>query len=126
MPIDYSDYPKDWPEIRQRILTRAGHKCEQCGFNNYQIVLSVVSGGRRVWVDMDIAEAMTKVEMRDFKEVKVILTIAHLDHDETNENISDDRLMAMCQLCHLAYDLEEKRRRLQAKKCLESGQIDFI
>ncbi len=46
------------------------------------------------------------------KIIKVILTIAHLDHDETNWNVKDDRLKAMCQKCHLQYDTEEKYRRI--------------
>lgn len=45
------------------------------------------------------------------KMVKVVLTIAHLDHDETNHEVKDERLMAMCQLCHLRYDAKEKYRR---------------
>jgi len=35
----------------------------------------------------------------------------HLDHDETNHNVSLDRLAALCQYCHLNYDKEEKKRR---------------
>ena len=50
------------------------------------------------------------------KHVTFILTIAHLDHDETNYNVTDDRLKAMCQLCHLRYDAEEKKRRLKDKR----------
>jgi hypothetical protein len=45
------------------------------------------------------------------KRIKVVLTIAHLDHDETNMDVKDERLMAMCQLCHLRYDAKEKWRR---------------
>ena len=30
---------------------------------------------------------------------------------ETNHDVKDDRLKAMCQLCHLRYDSEEKKRR---------------
>ena len=50
------------------------------------------------------------------KKVKVILTIAHLDHDEENHNVSMDRLKALCQLCHLRYDAKEKYRRQKTKK----------
>ncbi len=31
MPIDYSEYPSLWPEIRARILARAGDRCECTG-----------------------------------------------------------------------------------------------
>ena len=49
--------------------------------------------------------------LRDTKKVKVVLTIAHLDHDETNHAVSLDRLAALCQYCHLNYDAKEKYRR---------------
>ena len=50
------------------------------------------------------------------KKVKVVLTIAHLDHDETNLSVRDERLKAMCQLCHLRYDAKEKYRRIKVVK----------
>ena len=31
---------------------------------------------------------------------KVIITIAHLDHDPENWEVKDDRLAALCQKCH--------------------------
>jgi len=49
------------------------------------------------------------------KPVKVVLTIAHLDHDETNHEVSLDRLKALCQLCHCRYDAKEKYRRIIEK-----------
>ena len=50
------------------------------------------------------------------KRVKVVLTVAHLDHDETNHDVHDNRLKAMCQWCHLNYDAKEKVRRSQLKQ----------
>lgn len=50
------------------------------------------------------------------KAVKIILTIAHLDHDEENWDVKDDRLAALCQKCHLEYDRPEKQRRRKEKK----------
>ncbi|HWK58717.1 MAG TPA: hypothetical protein VNQ80_15345 [Parapedobacter sp.] len=78
MPCDYSEYPANWNEIRQRILERANHCCEFCGVANY----TVKANG-----------------------TKVVLTIAHLDHDKSNADVLDDRLRALCQACHLKYDL---------------------
>ena len=49
-------------------------------------------------------------------QVKIVLTIAHLDHDETNWDVQLDRLKAMCQLCHLQYDAAEKYRRSLVKQ----------
>lgn len=78
MPIDYNKYPPNWKtEIVPRIKSRDGHKCKFCGIDNYAIKPNGT---------------------------KVILTIAHLDHDAENHNVSDDRLAALCQKCHLGYD----------------------
>lgn len=80
MPINYDEYPPNWlTEIRPRILERAGNKCEECGAENH---LPHPETGSMV-----------------------VLTIAHLDHDKENHEVSDDRLKALCQRCHLKYDL---------------------
>lgn len=85
MPIDYSEYPPDWEDIRERILLRSGNKCEgspkfpDCRVENYTIHPKTRS--------------------------KVILTIAHLNHDKSNFDIKDDELRAWCQCCHLNYDM---------------------
>lgn len=55
---------------------------------------------------------------------KIVLTIAHLDHDEDNHNVKDERLKAMCQRCHLRYDVKEKKQRRFHKK--HKDQIALI
>ena len=103
MPINYKNYPPNWlKEIRPRILKRANNKCECCGLKNYQIVSSFRINKKTIWQVQDYGLWMRSDNPR---RVKVVLTIAHLDHDETNHNVTDDRLKAMCQLCHLKYDL---------------------
>lgn len=110
MPIDYTIYPNNWKEIRERILHRADHKCEFCGLLNYSSVLSVLYLNNRIWLnnlnDMQtiLNTQSMDTEIYNTKVVKVVLTIAHLDHDPRNHNVTDDRLRALCQLCHLKYD----------------------
>ncbi|MBC8551501.1 MAG: hypothetical protein H8D23_17790 [Candidatus Brocadiales bacterium] len=102
MPIDYKRYPADWKETRIRILERAGNRCEcegECGLHT--------TSGRCVG---------TNGEMAMYAKGKVVLTIAHLDHDESNHDVKDDRLRAFCQRCHLRYDVPEKKRRRMEKK----------
>jgi hypothetical protein len=124
MPIDYKKYPPTWlKEIRPRIMKRANNTCEfeGCNFKHGEIVWAVKYRGRTQAWYRDFEEA-EKHEPKSFemkkglvvpnpKQVKIVLTIAHLDHDETNHNVSDDRLKASCQLCHLRYDAKEKYRR---------------
>jgi hypothetical protein len=110
MAIDYSKYPKNWKtEIRPKVLERANHKCEFCGIDNYSHVHSFKDEfGKTVWKYLSIGEWYSK---NCPKLVKVILTIAHLDHDETNMEVKLSRLAALCQLCHLRYDAPEKLKR---------------
>ena len=134
MPIDYSRYPPDWKkEIVPRILERAGHKCENCGLANYQDVWSIplrvceVSRYkvRRFWVtnEGDYIRMKPFSQGGNIKKVRVVLTIAHLDHDETNHDVADDRLKAWCQSCHLNYDAKEKMRRIMSKEVKSEDQI---
>lgn len=99
MPFDRSRYPDDWEEMRKKVLRRAENCCEGsplypwCNAMNGQP--HPVTGS------------------------KVVLTIAHLDHDP--EECRDlDRLRAWCQRCHLGYDrprhIAKRRKNLWEKK----------
>lgn len=45
------------------------------------------------------------------REDGVVLTCAHLDHDETNWEVADDRLATLCAACHLRYDAKDNAKR---------------
>jgi hypothetical protein len=111
MPIDYKKYPSDWQQTRNRILERAKNTCECCSLEKHSTVWSFRNLEKvTVWSkDLPYIRSFSI----DPKEVKVVLTIAHLDHDETNHQVTDERLKAMCQLCHLRYDAKEKVIRRQ-------------
>lgn len=132
MPIDYSKYPPNWKtEIVPFILSRADGKCERCGIQNKQTVFSVRmqirdEDGRykqvQVWFG-NLSDALRESridprlglrENHRVKEVKVVLTVAHLDHDELNHSVEMDRLEALCQSCHLRYDAKEKYKRVNS------------
>ena len=102
MPCDYKNYPKDWKTvIRPAILARAQHCCEQCGAANHQP--HPVTGSR------------------------VVLTVAHLDHDTTNNDPAN--LRAWCQKCHTSYDAEhhaETARQTRRRKQREAGQVELL
>ena len=98
MPVDYSKSPPNWKtEIRPRILARAENCCEVCGEANYTEHSETGS--------------------------KVILTISHLDRDPENWDVADDRLMAMCQRCHLNYDRADNNWRRHYGKNAGETQI---
>jgi len=96
MPIDYRQYPSDWKARRERILRRAGQHTD-CYGNFHE--------ARCEWchaVNHDIHPRTGSI---------VVLTIAHLDHDKLNHDVTDDRLAALCQACHLGYDGEHHRHK---------------
>jgi len=114
-PENRRRYPEDWPQIRARILERASNCCEACSVPN----------GTFIYADRErpedwIAVPDEHVEPRpgqphkrwDFVAgapvTRVVLTIAHLDHQP--ENVREDNLRAMCQKCHLAHDAEHHRQ----------------
>ncbi len=130
MPCDYSKYPKNWKtEIRPRILERAENKCEFCKVPNYALIERGKYNGIYAYQDMEgniynaeNGEYITSNYLGSLekpKSTKVILTIAHLDHDKENHEVKDDRLKALCQRCHLILDKEhhsENRRNTLNKK----------
>ncbi len=84
MPIDYKNYPKNWKEIKESILKRSKGRCEgsprypDCRAENHK------------------PHPMTKSI--------VILTVGHLDHNPTHNELSN--LRHWCQRCHLTYDAQ--------------------
>lgn len=80
-------YPKNWKAISLAIRERAGYRCERCGIENGRT--HPVTGS------------------------KVILTVAHLDHQP--ENCEPGNLLAMCQRCHNNYDAPMRRAGIRAR-----------
>ena len=103
MPIDYKKYPKDWTEIRKRIIDRAGNRCEQCGLQNGVIGYRDSSGkfhaSEGMQVDVD--------ELDGERVFRVVLTVAHLNHDITDNR--PENLKALCQKCHITLDTAQHR-----------------
>lgn len=86
MPINYRDYPHNWfTDIVPAIRIRSGDRCE----------------GSPAFPD---CRAKNK-EPHPITGKKVILTTAHMDHDNTNNDL--DNLRHLCQRCHLRHDLDQ-------------------
>ena len=107
MPMDRSRYPANWKEIRAAILEREGHRCKFCGVANHAIGARDKAGA---WHDQRAISAMNATEGEIAfggaypKIIRIVLTVAHLDHDTTNN--AGANLAALCQRCHLRYDQE--------------------
>lgn len=105
-PENKARYPKDWRHISERIRRRAHGHCEclgECGVHHEPC------RARNGWPNPRTGST-------------VVLTVAHLDHQP--ENCRDDNLKAMCQCCHLNYDLEHHRRtRQEAARCKNTMEL---
>lgn len=56
----------------------------------------------------------------------VVLTCAHLDHDETNWEVKDDRLITLCAPCHLRYDAPDNAMRRAYGKNYRDNQFSLF
>jgi hypothetical protein len=132
MPIDYKKYPKNWKsEIRPYILNRANHCCEDCGVKNHDTGFRGIDG--HFYNDNFIIQQLDLygIDMFDkhisekAKHFKIVLTVAHLDHNLSNNDYSN--LKALCQKCHLNYDKEHhsknRRKTIKSKKKLVELQF---
>jgi hypothetical protein len=133
MPIDYRKYHPEWKSrIRPDILTRANNCCEVCKVRNHSFILRGEYRGVPAYQDDDgnifsaidgkelgadyVGEVCTN-EKTTF--IRVVLTIAHLDHNIENNDYAN--LKALCQRCHIHYDKElhkenSKKTRVKKKK----------
>ncbi len=124
MPIDYKEYPPNWKtEIRPAVMARAGelrddggniikHACcenPDCKVENHS---KGARDFRGIWLTESEINGLDSTSgewhfqhIRGFPKITmIVLTVAHLDHDKTNKEISIDRLRAWCQRCHLNFD----------------------
>lgn len=91
-----------WRETRKRILNRAKQECEVCGKPNRRRVY-VTRDGSGTWFPFAPSHYLhILIKDRTVHLIECVLTIAHLDHDPTNN--ADSNLKALCQACHLKHD----------------------
>lgn len=94
-------YGDDWPAVSRAVRDRSGGRCEcagECGWTRHVDPMlggHPAEGGR--------CEALNG-EPSPYTGSTVVLTAAHLDRDGHTGTNNPDRLKAMCQGCHLAYD----------------------
>jgi hypothetical protein len=142
MPIrlENSDrYPADWPQISARVRMEAGDMCEWCGVVNGRMIRRGTDrDGRRVYryaddpAFEDGRDARTGEYVPDTGEdtcdwrpaVRVVLTVAHLDHQP--ENCARENLRALCQACHNAYDAPMRARGIAERKRAAQAIADLF
>jgi hypothetical protein len=124
-PSERARYPRDWKQIRARIMKRARERCEcrgECGdahSEHDRAHRCNAPHGVQIVRDLDLPVAWVEhaegFAIDGFsKPVKVVLTIAHLDH--TPEHNDPANLRALCQRCHLKYDAEHHAKNARATR----------
>lgn len=80
MPLKKERYPDNWKHLSLYVrYTVAKGRCQFCGRENGSLIVGKLS--------------------------RIVLTVAHLDHDEQNNNLNN--LRALCQRCHLKHDRKD-------------------
>ena len=112
-PENKASYPADWPAIRERILERAGNRCEQCRVPNRTRIARGQGDYAGTYMDADAnvysaedGRHLGQCRMSDYdvaRMVDIVLTIAHL-HDPDPSNCDEANLAALCQRCHNRLD----------------------
>jgi hypothetical protein len=103
MPVDYSKYPKDWKLISRAIRERSGGQCEcegECGLHRTN------PGPRRC--------TERNGEFAKWANGKIVLTVAHMNHQPMD--CRPENLKAMCQRCHLRYDVDHHKKNSAATR----------
>jgi 5-methylcytosine-specific restriction endonuclease McrA len=112
MPFHRDRYPDDWEEISTAIRERSAGQCEcegECGLHRTH------PGPRRC--------EERNGEPAKWAKGRVVLTVAHLNHDTADNR--PENLRAMCQRCHLRYDSPMHKKRAaetRRQKRIAGGQ----
>ena len=121
MPINYKEYPESWfREIRPAVLERDENRCKFCNVENYAVIYRDKRNSFiwHLWPEGTEAETLL---LDGYKPVKVVLTIAHLDHDHSNSDI--ENLAALCQRCHLKHDIQQHVRNRKYGRNWKKNQL---
>ena len=146
MPINYKLYPSNWKsEIRPKVLKRANHRCEFCGVNHHAVGyrseighFTGIGGNLHndyagIGIDYDTKNVLSYSLAKEFrnmhnedsfeKYIIIILTIAHLDHDISNN--CPTNLKALCQKCHLSHDKDHHRKNARQTLKTKKGLLEL-
>jgi len=132
-PENRDRYPANWKkDVRPEILERAKDRCEKCKAKNGTTVCREMNGASYMTDDgyvfsTENGDCLGRARVYDYpagRYVKIVLTIAHLDH--TPENCDPSNLRAWCQRCHLHYDKDHHRETAANTRRAKSPQMDLI
>ena len=115
MPCNYKEYHPKWKLISKLIrVNRACNRCEWCGIANKAVVKRTATGSYTkpsiaqwdlIHYRISAKQSNMTESLRYYGFTKVVLTVAHVDHDKTNNKFYN--LAALCQRCHLNHDIKQ-------------------
>lgn len=139
-PENKDRYPPNWSEISARVREEAGNRCEWCKVPNGAMIRRCVTtvdqlavyrlDDDTIYMDgrsADDGEIVpgTMWDDQDWgKPVRVVLTVAHMDHRP--ENCDRKNLKALCQRCHNRYDAPMRRRGIAQRKRAANAVADLF
>jgi len=118
-PENRGRYPKNWREIRARILERAADRCETCRIPN-----GAYRNRETDAVTFNEMQAETWSTCDGARVTRIVLTVAHLNH--TPEDCRPENLRALCQRCHLAYDQTHHQRNARTTRRAPKALADLF
>ncbi|WP_020395373.1 hypothetical protein [Thiolinea disciformis] len=126
-------YPANWKQLSTDLKAKAGWECQGCGMPQYGLAFWDEGLGRyqlikgnRFYDQLEYTESYKSAiaakqhleQWCDYpnKLIIIVLTVAHLDHDPTNNDPSN--LRVLCGRCHLQYDEPHHRaNRVRNARC---------
>ena len=103
MPCNYKEYHPKWSLISKLIRHyRAKNRCEWCKVQDLAVIVRN-QGSRYTYLNQEQYDQLSKDELRRIYCTRVVLTVAHLDHNKGNNRFHN--LAALCQRCHLNHDI---------------------
>lgn len=135
MPVDYALYPPNWKtEIVPEIRARSGGRCEACGVRNHAHGWREDNEARTFHElpepgtsEFEEANYFLMLEHPDARVIRIVLTVAHKDHDVKNNGEPGNRpnLADWCQLCHNRHDAKMRAGHAQATIARKNGQLSL-
>jgi hypothetical protein len=123
-------YPANWKsEIVPAVRKRSGNRCEKCGVRHGQLIARTTDGRGFIHIgmaffpsspvidaDTGMATGQYAADVQLQPVIKIILTVAHLNHDEADCRM--ENLAHWCQLHHNRLDAKHRAIGVKARKAM--------
>ncbi len=151
MPFKREKYPKNWEEFSRSIrFDRANNRCEKCNVRNYAVgyrdeerkfhyyggslYLDELSHGKFGYAESkELLDYLRDFDTDDgYQWTLIMLTVAHLDaigdvctcEAKTKMKCAEpSHVLALCQRCHLLYDIERHKFNRRRNRAAQIGQM---